>query len=173
MKKGSLAVLQLILILTVAACDESTINEGEPENIKKMVQEYSVGSFADVSASITSEELLVTDSNNNDTAYDLPNDEFFVSMAPYIDTTHPCTDHSLTGCQGELPEKEFDVHIQDEDGHVVVDETMTTLANGFIDLWLPRDQTYQVQIEYEGKTAEAEISTFEGDATCITTIQLS
>ena len=174
MKKGLLAVIGLLLILIVAACSESesTSNEKEPQDIKKMVQDYSVGDSDDVSASITSEELIVTDSDDKETTYDLPEDEFFVSIAPFVETTHPCTNHSLTGCQGELVEKEFDVYIEDEEGNVVVDETMTSLKNGFIDFWLPRDKSYNVKIQYDGKTAESEISTFKGDNTCITTMQL-
>src|SRR5690625_1170302 len=174
MKKGLLAVIGLLLILIVAACSESesTSNENEPQDIKKVVQEYSIGDTDDVSASITSDELIVTDSDNKETTYNLPEDEFFVSIAPFVETTHPCTNHSLTGCQGELVEKEFDVYIEDEEGNVVVDETIVSLKNGFIDCWLPRDKSYNVKIQYDGKTAESEISTFEGDNTCITTMQL-
>lgn len=172
MKKSLLRVLGLLLILTVAACNESSANNSEAQDIKKMVQDLSVGEFENISASITSEKLIVTE-NNKETTYDLPADEFFVSIAPFINTTHPCANHSLTSCQGELVEEEFDVYIQDNDGNVVVDEKMTSFANGFIDLWLPRDKTYQVKINYDGKISEAEISTFEGDNTCITTMQLS
>jgi len=78
----------------------------------------------------------------------------------------------LTGCQGELVEEEFDVLIEDEDGNVVLEDTLMSQTNGFIDLWLPRDKTYQVTIMQEGKTAELELSTFEGDDTCIATMQL-
>lgn len=78
----------------------------------------------------------------------------------------------MTGCQGELAEEEFDVYIEDHDGNVVLDETMETQSNGFFDLWLPRDKTYQIKIENEGKIVESEISTFEKDGTCITTMQL-
>jgi len=78
----------------------------------------------------------------------------------------------LTGCQGELVEEEFDVLIEDEDGNVILDEKVTSQANGFIDLWLPRDRTYQVTINKEGKVAEQKLSTFKGDDTCITTMQL-
>jgi len=173
MKKSLLAVLGLVLILTVAACSDDASNEVETQDIKKKVQDYSVGDAdEDISASITSDELIVTDSDNKETTYNLPGDEFFVSIAPFVETTHPCTNHSLTGCQGELVEKEFDVYIEDEDGNVLVDEKMTSLKNGFIDFWLPRDKTYNVEIQYDGKTAESEISTFEGDNTCITTMQL-
>lgn len=71
-----------------------------------------------------------------------------------------------------MAEKEFDVYIEDMDGKVIVDENMKSHNNGFIDLWLPRDQKYQVTIKYDGKQVESEISTYENDATCITTMQL-
>nr|WP_309100591.1 CueP family metal-binding protein [Fredinandcohnia onubensis] len=176
MKKGLLGLTGLLLILVLAACNNSSSNEkdvDEVKDIKGMVHDYSVGSFEDVSASITSQELIVTDSNKEETSYELPEEEFFVSIAPFIETTHECAIHSLTGCQGELVEKEFDVYIQDEAGNVVVDETMTSFANGFIDLWLPRDKTYTVKIGYDGKTAESKLSTYEGDNTCVTTMQLT
>jgi hypothetical protein len=79
----------------------------------------------------------------------------------------------LTGCQGELAEKKFDVTIVDETGQVILDEEVVSQANGFFDLWLPRDQTYRVKIEHDGKVVESEISTFEKDGTCITTMQLT
>ncbi|MDR4887776.1 CueP family metal-binding protein [Fredinandcohnia sp. QZ13] len=175
MKKGLIGIAGLLLILLLAACNNSISNEKEAtevKDIKELVHDYSIGSFEDVSASITSHELIITDSNKKETAYDLPEDEFIVSIAPFVKETHECAIHSLTGCQGELVEKEFDVHIEDEVGNVIVDETMTSFENGFIDLWLPRDKTYQVKIEYDGKTAESQISTFKGDNTCITTMQL-
>ncbi len=71
-----------------------------------------------------------------------------------------------------MVEEEFDVYIEDMDGKVIVDEKIKSQANGFIDLWLPRDQKYTVLIEHNGKKAEAEISTFKNDNTCITTMQL-
>lgn len=170
MKKSLFAMIGLMLVFIIAACEGSAANE--KEDIKEMVHEYSIGNFDDVSASITSHELIVTDSNDNKTSYDLPKGEFFVSIAPFVEQTHECAIHSLTGCQGELAEKEFGVYIEDEAGNAVVDETMASLENGFIDLWLPRDQTFQVKIEHDGKQAESELSTFEGDNTCITTMQL-
>lgn len=81
--------------------------------------------------------------------------------------------HSLTGCQGELVEEQFDVLIEDEAGNVIVDDILQTEANGFIDLWLPRDRTYRIFIEHNGKSVESEFSTFDDDGTCLTTFQLS
>lgn len=78
----------------------------------------------------------------------------------------------MTGCQGELVEKTFNVFIDDMDGNVILEKEVESQTNGFIDLWLPRDQTFRIKIEQDGKSAESEISTFENDPTCITTMQL-
>lgn len=69
--------------------------------------------------------------------------------------------------------KEFEVYIEDMEGNVVIDKTMRSQSNGFIDLWLPRNKEYRITISNEEKTAESELSTYEGDITCITTMQLS
>lgn len=79
----------------------------------------------------------------------------------------------MTGCQGELVEKTFDIYIEDMEGNIIVEETMQSQSNGFIDLWLPRNQTFQVTIKHDGKMVNSEISTFEDDGTCITTMQLT
>ncbi|NGP46660.1 hypothetical protein G4V62_17540 [Bacillaceae bacterium SIJ1] len=160
----------------LTACGGENADEATPTsetNIKELVNDYSAGQKNAANASITSEHLIVTEDNEDQTVYTLPEDEFFVSIAPYVNQTHPCTDHSLTGCQGEMVEESFAVYIEDQDGNVVVDEQMKTLANGFIDLWLPRDQTYQVVITHDGKEVASELSTFAGDGTCITTMQLT
>lgn len=71
-----------------------------------------------------------------------------------------------------MVEEEFDVYIEDIDGNVIVDETFKSQPNGFIDLWLPRNKTFKTMIEHDGKVVESELSTFESDPTCITTMQL-
>lgn len=163
----------LTSVLLVACSDDSISKEGYTEDIRGLVHEYSVGDIKDETASITSEELIVTNSDESETFYPLPEDEFFVSIAPFINETHPCTDHSLTGCQGEMVEEEFDVYIEDVEGNVVLEDTLNTEANGFIDLWLPRDKEYNITINHNGKKVESEFSTFKQDGTCITTMQLT
>jgi hypothetical protein len=78
----------------------------------------------------------------------------------------------LTGCQGELTNKQFKVYIKDAEGQVILDKMVKSQKNGFIDLWLPRDKKYQIKIEQDGKKAGAEISTFKDAPTCITTMKL-
>lgn len=174
--KLKIAVMTLLITVLLAACGQENTDEGnvaiETEDIKELVHDYSVGNIKDQSASITSSQLIVTDSDKNEFTYDLPEDDFFVSIAPYVNETHPCTNHSLTGCQGEMVEEEFDVYIQDNEGNVVLDEKLNSQANGFFDLWLPRDQTYTIVIAHNGKKVESTFSTFVDDGTCITTMQL-
>lgn len=162
----------------LVACGGGNTNEdnspevSETEDVKQLVNDYSAGNIDAKSASITSHQLVVTENDDSKLTYDLPDEEFFVSIAPYVDGTHPWTDHNLTGCQGELADVELDLYIEDTEGNVILDETVKSPANGFLDFWLPRDKTYNVTVEYDGKMVESEISTFEGDDTCITTMQL-
>lgn len=171
--KVSIIVLLLLSALLMACNSGSETEEVNKQDIKKLVHQYSVGEFTDQSASITSTELIVTNSDESETIYPLPEDEFFVSIAPYINETHPCKNHSLTGCQGEMIEEEFEVYIEDMDGNVVIDDTLKTEENGFIDLWLPRDKEFKITIHHDGMKVESEISTYEEDGTCITTLHLT
>lgn len=177
MKLKIIMAALLVSILLVACTEESTNDEAlpkdnEPIDIKELVDDYSSGNITDHTASITSKQLIVTDSDDSsESVYDLP-EEFFVSIAPFINETHPCEIHSLTGCQGELANEEFVIYIEDMEGNAVLEEKMNSESNGFIDLWLPRDETYRVKITHDGKQTESEISTFENDGTCITTMQL-
>ncbi len=173
MKKQALTLVIALLAIFLVACNSDSSKDPDNKDIKKQVHEYSVGSFDEtVNASITSHELIVQEDGVTKETYDLPADEFFVSIAPFETKTHECAVHSLTGCQGELVEEVFDVQITDEKGKKIVDEKMTSLENGFIDLWLPRDQEFTVKIQKDDKLVESTISTFEGDNTCITTMQL-
>lgn len=157
------------LIALLAGCtDDSSLNDAE---VKELVADLS-GSAQISAASIDDKELTV-ENEGEKSVYPLPEDEFFVSIAPYETVTHPCEIHSLTGCQGELAEEEMKVTITDAKGEVHVDKVMTTPANGFIDLWLPRDETYTIQVESEEKTGETVFSTFDGDPTCLTELPLA
>lgn len=177
-KLGLTSLLLLMLLLAGCGTGEEAHQTDTPApnevvDIKQLVHDYSIGKLTDEQASITSEQLIVTKSDESKVVYDLPKDEFFVSFAPYLNQTHPCANHSLTGCQGELADEEITVKITDKSGKVILDEVTQTQANGFIDFWLPRNETYQITItDKNAQTATLEFSTFEGDNTCMTTMQL-
>jgi len=75
----------LVSLFIVGACAGAGSDD---INIKELVHAYSIGDHADgVSASITSHELVVSQ-DGKETTYDLPEDKFFVSIAPYESQTH-------------------------------------------------------------------------------------
>jgi hypothetical protein len=103
----------------------------------------------------------------------MPEDQMYVSVAPYLQQTHPCATHYMSGCQGELVGAPVHVTAILADGTVLIDEVMPTLANGFIDLWLPRDQAIELHLSLEGAFVVGRITTFADSRTCITDLQLT
>lgn len=122
------------------------------------------------SASITSTELKLSDGKQT---YAFPlADKFYLSVAPYENQTHPCFNHSLSGCQGEMPDTTFDVKVTDLKGNVVLQKSVKSYQNGFVGLWLPRDMQGTLDVSYQGKTASSPISTNTESQTCLTTVKL-
>jgi outer membrane lipoprotein SlyB len=94
MKMKLFAVTSLVAAILIGCSggdtnEGSNQNENETKNIKELVHDYSVGNKSALRASITSQQLVVYESAGSEIIYDLPEDEFFVSIAPYINETHP------------------------------------------------------------------------------------
>jgi hypothetical protein len=96
-------------------------------------------------------------------------------IAPYINTTHPCSKHSL-GCTAELPNRIINYTVWSTDGTINITSYATTGDNGFFKLDLEIEKSYIIQMRtffnntlYEGTT---NFSTAFGSANCITTGQL-
>lgn len=126
----------------------------------------------DLMASIRTDEVVLSD-GTRETTLPMPADELYVSMAPYVDQTHDCFFHSLTTCQGELVDADVDILVRDDQGEVVLEETTTTYANGFVGVWIPRDLTGTVVLTVDGRSVEAPLSTTADSATCLTGLQLA
>lgn len=122
------------------------------------------------SASITSAELKLSD-GQREYVYPL-GDRFYLSFAPYISQTHPCFNHSLSGCRGELANTAFEVKITDRSGKVLIQDRVTSYQNGFVGVWLPRNTAGTIEVKYQGKTATAPFATDAESQTCMTTLQL-
>lgn len=126
----------------------------------------------DLIASVRPRELVLSD-GVSEHALALPDEEFYVSVAPYVDQTHECYFHSLTTCQGELVEQDVTVRVVDDAGEVLLDEVRTTFANGFVGMWLPRGVSGTIEITQAGRSGKVELSTVDDeDATCVTTLRL-
>lgn len=121
-------------------------------------------------AGITSTELKLSDGTQQ-FSYPL-GDKFYLSFAPYLTRTHPCFNHSLSGCRGELANTPFDVKVTDKSGKVLMQKKMTSHANGFVGIWLPRDIEGTIEVSYQEKKATAPIATHTSSQTCLTTLPL-
>ncbi|MGC0145095.1 MULTISPECIES: CueP family metal-binding protein [unclassified Pseudactinotalea] len=127
----------------------------------------------DYMASIRADELMFSD-GQQELTLPMPEDRFYLSVAPYVNQTHECFYHSLTTCQGELTDEDLQVRILDDaTGEVLIDEEVTTYANGFAGFWLPRDVQGTIEVHYDGLTGSADFSTTDEGATCLTTLQLT
>lgn len=119
-------------------------------------------------ASITGEALVLSD-GSKEVRLPIPKDKFYLSFAPYVTQTHPCGIHSLSGCQGELVNQQVHALIKDSQGNEVVNSDFTTMANGFVGVWLPANIEATVTVSYNGLVAQAPISTYADSETCLTT----
>lgn len=127
----------------------------------------------DLVASVRAAELVLAD-ESYETTVPLPEDTFYLSVAPFVDETHECFYHSLTTCQGELADEPVSVTVVDAaTGEVLVEEDTTLGANGFVGLWLPRDVDAELRVEHEGQVGTTTVSTGADDPTCLTTLQLA
>ncbi|QVQ51377.1 CueP family metal-binding protein [Spiractinospora alimapuensis] len=126
-------------------------------------------------ASVRPDSVMVSDGiSDAEVAIDVPDDLFYVSVAPYVDQTHECYFHSLTTCLGELRDEEVEVTITDDaTGEVLVEETTTTFDNGFVGYWLPRDIDATISAAHDGKSGELQIATGDEDPTCLTELRLA
>jgi prolipoprotein diacylglyceryltransferase len=136
------------------------------EMVVKLDQEINEPSI--LKASINGKKLILKDDEKS-YEFNLPTNKFYLSFAPYVEQTHPCANHNLITCRGELPDEVFMVTITDYTGNKLVNEEIKTGENGFIGLWLPKNITGTIEVRYAGKTAKADFSTFETNNTCLTT----
>lgn len=124
-------------------------------------------------ASVRVDELLLS-SGDREVSLPLPEDEFRLSIAPYLTDTHECFYHSLTTCVGELRDEDFHVTITDEaTAKVLFDSDITTFENGFFDVTLPAGLDITVLIDDGERSVELPLGTQAEDPTCVTTSQLS
>lgn len=132
----------------------------------------------DLMASVRPGGLVLTDASGAagpaEVTLPMPEDEFYLSVAPYLTQTHDCHFHSLTTCVGELRNEPVDVTIVDADtGTVLVDGPAVTHDNGFIGFWVPSGVRVEVTIERDGRSGTEVLTTAAvDDRTCVTTLRL-
>lgn len=178
MKKILLLLVAVLFAVTLSGCtksNESLENVGlDGLSGKEILTGVADGSIVvdGFGLSVYDDELIVFIEEEK-ISIDMPKNEFYLSVAPYVDVTHECTFHSATGCRGELKSESFFVEFIDIDGNVILSQNMTSLNNGFIDLWLPRNIEGTLTITQGDLSASKVIQTVAGEPTCETTMQLT
>ncbi len=128
--------------------------------------------FPSVTTYVTSEMIRFMFPDGQVVDVPMPEDTMMVAAAPYMINTHPCTVHTMSGCQGELRNEPIEVTVFDEHDQIFLQSSARSLQNGFVELWLPRDRRFRVRFEARGRAVEGPIETFDGSPTCITDLQL-
>lgn len=103
---------------------------------------------------------------------ELPKDRMVVAVAPYRSFTHPCATHYFSSCTGEMKDLPFHVQVLDGKGKVVFEGVVRTGMDGFLELWLPRNQRFSLEIRHGSWVAQGRVATFEDSPTCLTGFRL-
>ena len=184
MKKPQVSKIVVFVAIAVVAVGFFTLNKPINQSDTAFLEKYGLSGLtvqeivqkldsttsdpAGLKASIDSKHLVLMD-DRAEVRLALPKDEFYLSFAPYLTQTHPCAIHSLASCRGELVNREVFAVILDRTGKEIVRSNFTTMENGFVGLWLPRNIDGTLTVSYNGLVAQAPIKTHAGSDTCLTT----
>lgn len=170
------------MLLLLISCSDATKPDANYDDEYDMVSEMDIKSAIvqtnmwrstqpEITSYINSEELVIVFPDDRKVIIPQPDNEMYIAIAPYVNETHSCETHYISGCQAELKSRSLLISANTENGQILA-KTLQSLNNGFIEVWLPKETEITITINYNGKIAEEKISTFEGDRTCITTMQL-
>lgn len=128
----------------------------------------------ELAATIQPRTLTLSDTAGNDMTMDLPTEEFYVAIAPFRESTHECSSHSLTTCRGELGSEAMSVSVVDTaTGDHILTRERSTFANGFLGLWLPRGLSGTLTVQTADGAGSIPLSTGDDDPTCVTSLRLT
>lgn len=131
------------------------------------------GTKPQIVSSVSPAELDVRFPDGRELKKPLPATEMYVAVAPYVNSTHTCATHYLSSCQGELKSTAFHLTTKDDAGAQLFDGDITSLDNGFFELWLPRHKTFVLHIVQGSRSVDETIRTNDDSPTCITTARLN
>jgi hypothetical protein len=163
----------LIALKLSKNAESSILNQNGLNNLTatQMVDKLdaSINEKGIINASVTGEELVIKGENGYTASYDLPEDKFYLSFAPYISSSHPCGIHSVITCRGELKEVTFDITVYDNEDNIIFEGSKTSMKNGFVGIWLDKGIEGRIEVKYGDLSASSPISTFADRNTCLTT----
>jgi hypothetical protein len=98
---------------------------------------------------------------------------FYLSVGLYQNETHPCFNHDIVKCKAEFKGEEVTFYIKSYNSSYEIHGSGFTTAQGFLDLYLPKDQTYFAEFEVKDLEGSGVITTTQDSPTCITTIRIN
>ena len=170
-----------LMLLALISCSNTTdpnydqkYNELSSLEIKDAITLVNKWKFSnpEITSYITTTELKVVFPDGREINTSLPDDEMFVAVAPYITNTHSCATHYFSSCQGEMVQKELRLKVTDSQQQIIYDDIIKTMKNGFFEMWLPRNKSFTFHLEFEGKSSDITIESYNDSKTCITTGRL-
>lgn len=149
---GCIVIIGIVAIMIQFVFKERDVFEKyglDKSNVIELIEKLENNDFPDeLSASITEEQVLIY--FKEDTyEIDIPENVLYISFAPYLTYTHDCFRHSLTGCQGELVNKDMLIKVYSQNEELIFSRQENTGDDGFIGLFLESNQTYKIEITYE------------------------
>lgn len=171
------------LFIAFAADNPTSINKSNDEQLKEKLTGID-GKTAvaiankwhedkiDVVTFVTPEKVTFKFKDGQMISVPLPDDVMMVSIAPYINKTHECATHYISSCDAEMKSTNVKILAVTAGGKTLINKTMKTAPTGFLDLWLPRNQTINITVSAKGKSATGKIFTNSDSKTCETTLKL-
>ncbi|MFH1052635.1 MAG: CueP family metal-binding protein [bacterium] len=174
--------LKYLLLATILfACNTTTdinyiveINTLNNMGIKEAISkanEWRV-SLPKIKSYVTTEELVVEFPDGREVHKNLPDNEMYIAIAPYVNFTHSCSTHYISTCKAELSNKVLQVIATGANENIIINDKYTAMDNGFIELWLPRNRTININIIYGSLSSSETIITNKDSRTCLTTFKL-
>lgn len=154
-----------------SALQEFGLQDADSRQVIERLDKTNEDRGTQLNASVTYDAVVLQE-DGKESILPMPEDEFYLSVAPWTGTTHECFNHNLVGCQGELSNVPMDVRITDAAGEVLVEDAVRTYDNGFVGFWLPKDITGTLEITAPQGSVTGGFSTYADSPTCITTLQL-
>jgi hypothetical protein len=113
-------------------------------------------------------DVFSIDDKTNSGGYDM----FWLSVGPYQNNTHSCVNHNVLSCEAEFKGKNIIFHIKSQDSSFEMNGSGFTTSQGWLDLYLPKNQKYIAEFEVEGLKGSGILTTSPDSPTCISTIQV-
>lgn len=125
-----------------------------------------------VKSHITPQEVIFDFPDGRTVKKTIPDSVMYIAVAPYITTTHTCSQHYPSSCKGEMSETTVRLKASDDSGNIYYDGDIKTLKYGFFEVWFPRNKAIKLEISYNSLTGQGIVATLSDSKTCITTINL-